>query len=143
MLSCVFLNITLFLLFFVTQEGTDFNSYESIEVPKPKGPRDEPAYSPICPFVLLNKHDMEFAAYVKIDRFVCIQTKPSFGDGTLLSSALDTLYKSHHVFHLNYHPYLEHFFSYMDLCYNIKGVRVPTPSIKGLKITLDNIAASM
>lgn len=97
------------ILLFLFQEGTDVESYDSLE-----SRADIP--QPIFPFLLWTTNDkLTGKIYLKIDRksFLVGNVNNSNSGETLLK-AVSLAMKAHHVFNLAYHPYLKAFFNYFE-----------------------------
>ena len=113
----------------ISQEGTDINSYQSIEVPK----GDTLDVCPIPPFVVFissNRADGQF--HLKIDRFINIHIAAATVDLACLRS-MELLTMSHHLFNLGYHTYMLNVFSYFEYLMNVKTSSVPVCVAKLLR----------
>lgn len=108
--------------FFFSQEGTDVESYDSVE-----SSRNPAELSPIFPFLLWVTNDFKGGKiYLKIDRRFLLVGSDSM-DAVVKAIALSV--KAQHIFDLEYHPYLKSFYEYIEYVLGVK----PQPSNSVIK----------
>ncbi|XP_052128976.1 uncharacterized protein LOC127750698 [Frankliniella occidentalis] len=108
-------------LFQTAPEGTDVESYVSVEADDGSTP------TPIFPFVLwLTSDYCSGKLYLKIDKKFVFLGNVAQGNSHAVIRALEVCMEAHHVFNLQYHPYLCSYYDYLEY---LLGMKAPMNSL--------------
>lgn len=117
---------------FLLQVGTDAQSYYSLETAEDD---ETEAWRAVCPYILfLTANKKEGELYVKVDRLClyCGYYQASSEGRDVFLRAFDLLFKTYHVFDLEYHVFLSGFINFVEAIYKIGSKQNPsTKSLRG------------